>query len=433
MYPNPQDVLPLPPRPSLEQYKKRAKDLVKACKSGDSSAIRNWAVQWIEAIATLRNATDRPPRQEQIEQRAAQIAQFASAKLLSGDNKHAQCVLADAQFIIARAHGFTSWATFATHLEGLARTGSATSTFESAADAIVIGDIAKLDRLLRENPELIRERSTREHRAALLHYVAANGVENYRQETPKNAVDIAELLLERGAEVDAEADVYGGGARTLGLAATSVHPFKAGVQNELIDVLLKHGARLDRGIVHACLANGRPEAAEYLVARGATLDLDEAAGVGRLDVVKRFFNDDGSLKAPATHAQMQSGFSGACAYGHAEVVDFLLERGMDVDVRLNAHGRGHTALHVAAFHARVDIVKALLRLGAPVDVTDATWGTTPLIWALHAWSHEPTAPPEQYHAVVAALVAAGSVVKPEWLQWDAVRADAKMLAVLGSK
>jgi hypothetical protein len=28
------DALPLPPRPNLEQYKKRAKDLVKICKSG---------------------------------------------------------------------------------------------------------------------------------------------------------------------------------------------------------------------------------------------------------------------------------------------------------------------------------------------------------------------------------------------------------------
>lgn len=27
MYPNPQDVLPLPPRPDLDQYRKRAKEL----------------------------------------------------------------------------------------------------------------------------------------------------------------------------------------------------------------------------------------------------------------------------------------------------------------------------------------------------------------------------------------------------------------------
>ena len=53
------------------------------------------------------------------------------------------------------------------------------------------------------------------------------------------------LLLEAGADPNAEADVYGGGATPLGLTATSVHPFKAGVQNDLIDVLLKHGARLD--------------------------------------------------------------------------------------------------------------------------------------------------------------------------------------------
>lgn len=32
MFPNPQDALPLPPRPNLEQYKKQAKDLIKACR-----------------------------------------------------------------------------------------------------------------------------------------------------------------------------------------------------------------------------------------------------------------------------------------------------------------------------------------------------------------------------------------------------------------
>ena len=32
MFPNPQDALPLPPQPSIERYKKIAKELVKACK-----------------------------------------------------------------------------------------------------------------------------------------------------------------------------------------------------------------------------------------------------------------------------------------------------------------------------------------------------------------------------------------------------------------
>jgi hypothetical protein len=54
--------------------------------------------------------------------------------------------------------------------------------------------------------------------------VSANGVEGYRQKTPKNIVEIAKVLLNAGADVNAEAEVYGGGATTLGLVATSVYP-----------------------------------------------------------------------------------------------------------------------------------------------------------------------------------------------------------------
>jgi hypothetical protein len=78
-----------------------------------------------------------------------------------------------------------------------------------------------------------------------LHYCSANGVEGYRQKTPKNIVEITRILLEAGAEVDARADVYGGDSTTLGLAATSVHPEKTGVQEELMQVLLDHGAIMD--------------------------------------------------------------------------------------------------------------------------------------------------------------------------------------------
>jgi ankyrin repeat protein len=103
-----------------------------------------------------------------------------------------------------------------------------------------------------------------------------------------------------------------------------------------------------------------PTFAKHLVSRGAPLDLERASGVGRLDVVRTFFKEDGTLKPTATRAQMHQGFALACAYGHAGVVDFLLDRGMEVDARLNAHGHGHTGLHVAAFHAHVEIVKSLL-------------------------------------------------------------------------
>lgn len=54
------------------------------------------------------------------------------------------------------------------------------------------------------------------------------------------------------------------------------------------------------GQLDSCLANGRPEAAAFLATRGARLDLEGASGVGRLDVVRTFFNDDGTFGSSFT-------------------------------------------------------------------------------------------------------------------------------------
>ncbi len=211
MFPNPQDALPLPTRPSLEQYRKLAKDLVKACTAGAPRAIGEWADRWIGSLLAASNQRSR-------DRAANQVEEFAIHAMTAGKRT---CVLADAQFVLARAHGFESWPKFSAHLDALTHAGA---PYEAAAQAIVDGDEETLQRLLRERPELIRARSEREHNATLLHYVSANGVEGYRQKTPKNIVRITEILLNAGAEVDAEAEVYGGGATALGLVATTAHP-----------------------------------------------------------------------------------------------------------------------------------------------------------------------------------------------------------------
>jgi ankyrin repeat protein len=268
--------------------------------------------------------------------------------------------------------------------------------------------------------------------------VGANGVEDYRQRSPKNAVEIAEVLLKAGADVNAVGEMYGG-STTLGLVATSGHPLRTGVQEALMDTLLAHGASLEGAvapdytagnIVNACLANGRGGAAAYLVRRGAQLDLEGAAGVGRMDVVKSFFNEDGGLKAGATKEQMKSGFNWACEYGWTRVVAFLLQRGVDVGER----HRGATGLHWAALGAHVETVKLLLERRAPVGVEDETWKGTPLGWALHGWlDPSPEIVRDGYYEVAALLVAAGSMVGPELLASERVRADPRMLAALGAK
>jgi len=279
--------------------------------------------------------------------------------------------------------------------------------FEEAADAIVSGDIDTLTRLLNENPELIHERSTREHRCTLLHYVGANGFEGFRQKSPKNAVEIAELLLESGADVDAVTSGEMGVGTTLGLVATSVHPHRAGVQIPLLELLIKHGASVE-GLpgkwnpLRAALANDRPEAARFLAEKGATLDLQGAAGVGFLDVVKSYFNDDGRLKPNATREQFEKGFIFACEYGRRDVVDFMLDKGVDLAAGANTD---QTALHLAAHRGQLDIINLLIDRGAPLEVFNC-YGGTVLGQAL--WSAENGEPDIDFVPVIETLLAAGA-------------------------
>jgi len=418
----------LPARPRLEQYQKQAKDLLEAFKSGNPEAMR-WVKRYHRRLPGRPDTNDRN-------------------KVTDSEIRSAKLSLIDAQFVIAREHQFENWSKFKKHVEGLNRKNSRVAQFEAAVDAIIAGDITTLKRLLREHPELIRARSTREHRATLLHYVGANAVEGYRQKTPKNAVKIAEVLLKAGAEVDADLD-YGPmrkrypertGSTTLGMVATSCHPAVAGVQIALLDILLKYGASVD-GIpggwnpLIAALHNGRGEAAAHLAKRGARLDLEGAAGVGRLEAVKSFFNEDGNLKANATKTQMESGLMWACEYGRASVVDFLLEKGVNV----GAQPHGETGLHWAAYAGHAHTVKALLKWKAPVDIEDKRFGGTPLGWALYGWCDHPLeAHHGGYYEVVARLVAAGATVEREWLADpdrelpipQKVRADRRMLAAL---
>jgi hypothetical protein len=187
--------------------------------------------------------------------------------------------------------------------------------------------------------------------------------------------------------------------------------------------------------VIAALHNGRGEAAAHLAKRGARLDLEGAAGVGRLDVVKSFFNKNSSLKANATKTQMEAGLMWACEYGHTRIVDFLLERGVNV----GAQPHGETGLHWAAYSGHAATVKALLKRKAPVHTRDGRFCGTPLGWALYGWCDRLLeADHTGYYEVVARLVAAGATVEQDWLADpdrglpipQKVRSDRRMLAAL---
>src|SRR6478735_9594797 len=205
------------------------------------------------------------------------------------------------------------------------------------------------------------------------------------------------------------------GTTTLGLVATSVHPVKAGLQKELIDILLKYGADINHAVapdytegllINACLHNGRGEIVPYLAEKGATLDLEGAAGAGILDEVKKYYNKDGSLKEETDTIKRDLGFIWACCCGHTAVIEFILEKGFD----LSTLADGMTALHAAVMGGDIDIIKLLLGHKAPLEIKNY-YGGTVLGQAL--WSAYDD-PKPQYPQIIDILIEAGAHVEPGW-------------------
>jgi len=270
--------------------------------------------------------------------------------------------------------------------------GDAVSPFERAADAVIDGDVATLAALLASHPALATARSQRVtdrnppvHRATLLHYVAANGVEDVRQRSPRNAVDVARMLLTAGADVDALADMYDGQCTTMSMLVSSTPPARAGVQVALIDVLIDFGASVEsRGAgawtspLITALVFGFTNAAEALVRRGARVDsLAAAAGLGRLDTVL-------AMLPAASWNDRHRAFALATQRGHLEVTRAILDAGEDPSryhpPGMHSHG---TPLHHAALGGHDAVVRLLVKHGARIDIKDTIYQATPEGWAEH--------------------------------------------------
>lgn len=364
---------PLPFRSALGAYDQQADELLRAWRAGSPDA-----VQFFRDHLPLF-LDERVP--------------WLPKKLSDEEVRRVQLERADARLALARGYSFQDWPRLAEWVESVARADSAVGRFEAAVEAVVDGDTTALARLLDEHAELIRARSTivtphdpPVHGATLLHYLAANGVEGFRQRSPPNAVEVARLLLEAGAHVDALADMYGGRHTTMSMLVSSTPPAEAGVQVALVEVLLDHGAAVDgRGAgdwtspLATALAFGFLEAAEALVRRGAAVTtLAAAAGLGRFEDARR-------MLAAASPEDRQRALALAAQHGHVELVKLLLEAGEDPD-RFNPKGNhGHsTPLHQAALAGHEAVVRLLVERGARLDIRDTLWQGTPLGWAEYA-------------------------------------------------
>ncbi len=356
----------------LEEYEKQAERLLEGWNAGDP-----------EACSLFRHAHPRFLDEE---------IRWLPRKLSDDEVRSVTLERADAELAIARWYDFESWPRLAEYVAAVTLENAPVSTFESAVEAVINGDISSLGSLLGEHPDLVRARSTRVtrldppvHRATLLHYTAANGVEGYRQRTPPNAVDVANMLLEAGAGVDALADMYGGRHTTMSMLVSSGHPAAAGLQVPLIETLLDFGAAIEglgsgdwTSPLMTALAFGFDSAAEALVRRGALVNtLAAAAGLGRLPDARR-------LLVAASGEDRHRALALASQHGHAEIVRLLLDSGEDPD-RYNPRGNhAHsTPLHQAVWSGHDSVVRLLVERGARLDIKDTIYEGTPLGWALY--------------------------------------------------
>jgi hypothetical protein len=364
------DLIPMPFGSRIEEYQKQAADLLESYKAGDSKTI-----SYIKEHHPLFLDSKIPWLPKNVSDSEVQSAALG---------------LADTQLAIARWYDFQDWSALEEYVQAASRENSPVYRFESAVEAVISGDMVELGSLLHDDPKLVRARSTHRtqhdppvHRATLLHYVAANGVEGYRQKTPGNAVEVAKMLLTAGAEVDALADMYGGQYTPMSMLVSSSHPAKAGVQVALVEILLDFGASVDglgseqwKSPLMTALAFGYASAAEALVRRGAQVKhIAAAAGLGRLEDTRR-------LLATSDFDARHRALALAAQHGRADVVALLLDAGEDPN-RYNPDGtHSHsTPLHQAALAGHYAVVRLLVESGARLDIKDTIYQGTPLGWA----------------------------------------------------
>jgi hypothetical protein len=260
--------------------------------------------------------------------------------------------------------------------------------FREAVAQIDAGNVSALERLLSRHPRLASERLRspgawlRETvgRALdgffrdpyLLWFVAEDPSRNGT--LPANIAQVTRTIIEAarqqpGATLQEQVDY------ALLLVAWSDVAHQAGVQIELIDVLLDAGARPE-AVPDNALVNGHVAAAEHLVRRGAPVTLATALCLEKWEDAKR-------LAQTATDRQKQFALVLAALNGKANALATLIALGLDVNAPspdLYAHA---TPLHHAVCSGSLEAVKVLVEAGASLDAQDHAFHATPLEWAEH--------------------------------------------------
>jgi ankyrin repeat protein len=327
----------------------------------------------------------------------------------------------DARLVYAREHGFDSWDDLVLRVNSLASASSAEATepFLTAFHALQSADVEGLRALLRNNPQLAQQRGTNGNTLlnlavslaaktnlgvglALVESLLKAGADvndgNDRGSTPlhqaaySNQSAIASALIQRGADLDAEAHGSGGTPLIFGLfwghrevsdllGSHSVAPGNlralAGLGNEAFMESCFVGE--SAVTTEACAARGfyRPHSGfpDWRPSADPQEVLDEglvwACKTGRTEVLPRLVRAGARLDADPYRG---TPLVWAAVCNRMETAAWLIDHGATVNLKATfgglTHGQGITALHMASQNGHLSMVKLLIERGADPTIKD---------------------------------------------------------------
>ncbi len=330
----------------------------------------------------------------------------------------------DARLVYAKEHGFDTWDELTARVKVLSSNPAAATAepFLMAFAALRGCDVGRFAELLRLNPRLAGERGTNGNTLlnlavsfagkpdwkggvsaieALLAADADVNQGNNRGWTPlhqaayANRTEIAALLLESGAALDAEAHGAGGTplvvalfwghrevADLLGVAPKNLRAAAGLGLPELVDACFRPDGSLTP---EACAARGfyRPHSGfpDWKPSMDPQEVLDEAlvwaCKSNRLAVLERLVKAGARLNADPYRG---TPLIWAAVCNRPETVAWLLDHGADINQKATfgglTHGQGITALHLAAQYGHMPVVRLLVERGADRSTKDDLYQAT---------------------------------------------------------
>ncbi|KAF3850603.1 hypothetical protein F7725_012375 [Dissostichus mawsoni] len=176
---------------------------------------------------------------------------------------------------------------------------------------------------------------------------------------------VTELLLRKGANINEKNKDF---MTPLHVAAERAH-------NDILEVLQKHGAKVNAVDTLGQTSLHRAALAENVPTRNSDVDYRflEAAKAGDLDTVQQLCTPQ-NVNCRDLEGRHSTPLHFAAGYNRVAVVEYLLHHGADVHAKDKG---GLVPLHNACSYGHYEVAELLVRHGASVNVADL-WKFTPL-------------------------------------------------------